>query len=194
MAQRTVTRLLGRWEAGDPSALDALAPLVYHELEKLASAYLRRERGDHTLAPAALVHEAFLRLVRQRRVAWQNRSHFFGLAAQMMRRVLVEHARARGYARRGRGAVHLPLEAVPGLAATDLPEVLAVDEALDQLAERYPEAAEVTEMRFFGGFEESEIAAALGISVATVKRRWRLARAWLQRYLEGGDGPSTPPP
>jgi RNA polymerase sigma factor (TIGR02999 family) len=180
---RTITNLLAAWSHGEREAFDRLAPVVYSELRRLASSYLQRERSGHTLETGALVHEAFLRLVDQRQVSWQNRSHFFAIAALVMRRVLVEHARIRHYARRGRGALHLPLTAATLIGVAAAPEVLAVDEAVRQLAERYPEAGQVVELRFFGGLTESEIGEVLGVSVPTVKRRWRMARAWLYRYL-----------
>lgn len=180
---RTITNLLAAWSHGEHEAFDRLAPLVYSELRRLASSYLQRERSGHTLETGALVHEAFLRLVDQRQVSWQNRSHFFAIAALVMRRVLVEHARSRRYARRGRGALHLPLTAATQIGVVSAPEVLAVDEAVQQLGERYPEAARVVELRFFGGLTESEIGEVLGVSVPTIKRRWRMARAWLYRYL-----------
>ncbi|HET9228743.1 MAG TPA: ECF-type sigma factor [Thermoanaerobaculia bacterium] len=176
MATRTVTRLLVAWSQGDGKALDLLAPLVYSRLRQLASGYLRRERPGHVLETGALVNEAFLRLFGQDHVSWQNRSHFFALAALMMRRVLIEHARRRQHADR---ASCLPLEV--GLARAS--DVLALDEALRQLSFRHPQAGKIVELRFFGGLNESEIAEVVGLSVPTVKRRWRFARAWLHRYL-----------
>jgi RNA polymerase sigma factor (TIGR02999 family) len=178
---RTVTHLLRAWSQGEPGALDLLTPLVYRELQGLAASYLRRERPEHTLAPSGLVHEAFLRLVRQRDVEWQNRHHFFGLAAQTMRRVLVEHARRRGSARRraALGAIEDAGRSGEEAAA----EGCAIAEALRELARLHPQAARIVELRFFGGWSETEIAGSLGLSVPTVKRRWRLARAWLHRYL-----------
>jgi len=178
MATRTLTHLLAAWSRGDAEALDRLAPLVYRRLRQLAANSLRRERSGHTLETGALVNEAFLRLLRQARVSWKNRSHFFAVAAMMMRRVLIEHARRRQYA-----APHLPLDAAAEVARAEASEVLALDEALRQLSSRHPQVRKVVELRFFGGLNESEIAEMLGISVPTVKRRWRFARAWLRRYL-----------
>jgi RNA polymerase sigma factor (TIGR02999 family) len=180
MATRTLTHLLAAWSQGDAEALDRLAPLVYSKLRQLAANYLRRERSGHTLETGALVHEAFLRLLRQGEVSWKNRSHFFAIASLMMRRVLIEHARRRQHADR---ALHLPLDAVAEVGLAEASEVLALDEALQQLSARHPQAGKIVELRFFGGLNESEIAEVIGISVPTVKRRWRFARAWLQRYL-----------
>jgi RNA polymerase sigma factor (TIGR02999 family) len=187
MAEGTITHLLAAWSQGDREALDRLAPLVYGELRRLAFNYLRRERPGHTIETGTLVHEAFLRLVDQRQVSWQNRAHFFGIAALMMRRVLVEQARSRQSARRGEGALHVSLDAAAEIGVVEAPEVLALAEALRQLSESYPQAAEVVELRFFGGLDEREIGEVLGISVPTVKRRWRMARAWLHRQLAGPD-------
>jgi RNA polymerase sigma factor (TIGR02999 family) len=179
---RTLTHWLAAWSRGDGEALDRLAPLVYGRLRQLAASHLRRERSGHTLETGALVNEAFLRLLGQCKVSWKNRSHFFAIAALMMRRVLVEHARRRQDAAR---APHLPLDAVAEVGMAEAPEILALDEALRQLNARYPQAEKIVVLRFFGGLNESEIAEVLGISVPTVKRRWRFARAWLQRYLAG---------
>lgn len=176
MATRTLTRLLAAWSQGDGEALDRLAPLVYGRLRQLASGYLRRERPGHVLETGALVNEAFLRLFGQDHVSWQNRSHFFAIAAVMMRRVLIEHARRRQHSDR---ASCLPLEV--GLSRA--PDILALDEALRQLSTRHPQAGKIVELRFFCGLNESEIAEVVGLSVPTVKRRWRFARAWLHRYL-----------
>ena len=178
MATRTLTDWLAAWSRGDAEALDRLAPLVYGKLRQLAASYLRRERSGHTLETGALVNEAFLRLLRQGRVSWKNRSHFFAIAAMMMRRVLIEHARRRQYA-----APHLPLDAAAEVGMAEVSEALVLEGALRQLSARHPQVREIVELRFFSGLNESEIAEALGISVPTVKRRWRFARAWLQRYL-----------
>ncbi|HEX5719065.1 MAG TPA: ECF-type sigma factor [Thermoanaerobaculia bacterium] len=182
MATRTLTRLLSAWSQGDGEALDRLAPLVYGKLRQLASCYLRRERPGHVLETGALVNEAFLRLFSQHRVSWKNRSHFFAIAALMMRRVLIEHARRRQHAGR---VPCLPLEAAAEVGLAEASDVLALDEALRQLSARHPQAGKIVELRFFGGLNESEISEVLGISVPTVKRRWRFARAWLHRYLAG---------
>ena len=191
MADRTVTLWLAAWSQGSGEALERLVPLVYGELRQLAARCLWRERSGHTLETGALVHEAFLRLVDQRQVSWQNRSHFFGIAALMMRRVLVEHARGRQYARRGRGALHLPLDAAVEVGDTVAPEIRDLNEALGQLIEFYPQAGRVVELRFFGGLTENEIGELLGISAPTVKRRWRMARAWLHRYLSRSGPPES---
>lgn len=183
MATRTLTHLLAAWSHGNGEALDRLAPLVYSRLRQLAANYLRRERLGHTLEADALVNEAFLRLFGQTQVSWKNRSHFFAVAALMMRRVLIDHARRRQYAGR---APHLPLDAIGEVElAKASSEVLALDEALRQLSARHPQAGKIVELRFFGGLNEGEIAEVVGVSVPTVKRRWRFARAWLHRYLAG---------
>jgi RNA polymerase sigma factor (TIGR02999 family) len=182
MATRTLTRLLAAWSQGNGEALERLAPLVYDRLRLLASSYLRRERPGHVLETGALVNEAFLRLFGQDQVSWQNRSHFFAIAALMMRRVLIEHARRRQPADR---MPCLPLEAVAEVGLARASDVLALDEALRQLSTRHPQAGKIVELRFFGGLNESEIAEVVGVSVPTVKRRWRFARAWLHRYLAG---------
>jgi RNA polymerase sigma factor (TIGR02999 family) len=178
-----VTELLGHWGNGDPAARDALIPLVYGELRRMARRYLQRERGDHTLQSAALVHEAYLRLVRQDAPQWQNRAHFFGVAAQLMRHILVDHARHRLAAKRGAGAPRLTL--APGIALPERPEMdlLALDDALNLLANLDPQASRMVELRFFGGLSIEETAVVLGVSPATVKREWSTARAWLQREM-----------
>jgi RNA polymerase sigma factor (TIGR02999 family) len=182
MASRTLTHLLAAWSQGDGEALERLAPLVYGRLRQLASSYLRRERPGHVLETGALVNEAFLRLFGQDQVSWQNRSHFFAIAALMMRRVLIEHARRRQHADR---MPCFPLEAAAEVGLARASDVLALDEALGQLSDRHPQAGKIVELRFFGGLNESEIAEVVGLSVPTVKRRWRFARAWLHRYLAG---------
>jgi RNA polymerase sigma factor (TIGR02999 family) len=180
-----VTRLLVRWSSGEEQALAELTPLVYGELRRIASRYLRKERSDHTLQATALVNEAYLRLVDQTRVDWKNSLHFMALASQMMRRILVDHARTRRYAKRGGGARPISLEAAPEVSMDAAPDLIEVDEALDRLAEVHPELARVVELRFFGGLTSEEIAKLLDLSVPTVTRRWRLARAWLYRHLSG---------
>lgn len=181
-----ITRLLVRWSEGDGEALDALMSAVYAELRQLASSYLRRESSGHTLQTSALIHEAFLKLIDQREVQWQNRAHFFGIAAQAMRRILVDHARGQRYAKRGGGRRRLSLEEVCELPVERPPELVALDDALSDLAAIDPEQAKIVEMRYFAGLTGEEIAALLGQSVRTVTRRWRMARAWL--YLELTDG------
>jgi RNA polymerase sigma factor (TIGR02999 family) len=177
-----ITELLKGAGAGDSAAADRLIAVVYAELHQLAASYLRRERPDHTLQTTALVHEAWIRLAGQRGTSWQNRGHFFGIAAQAMRRVLVDHARRRNAGKRvGDRAVTLGDE--PGSTAGDSDEILAVDEALERLAALDARQARIVELRYFAGFTVEETAQALGISPATVKRDWTSARAWLQREL-----------
>jgi RNA polymerase sigma factor (TIGR02999 family) len=184
----SVTKLLLEWGHGSSVARDELMPLVYEELRRLAGARLRDERADHTLQATAIVHEAYLRLVDQRRVRWRNRAHFFAIAARMIRRILVDHARRRQAGKRGGGRVRVTMdEEWAGLAERDL-DLVALDEALRELAELDPELARLVEMRFFGGLTIEETAAALEISPATVKREWAAARAWLRRRI-GGDTP-----
>ena len=180
-----VTALLRQWSDGRQDALDRLLPEIYAELRKLASSYLRRERSDHTLQATALVNEAFLRLVDQRAVQWENRAHFFGIAAQMMRRILVDHARAHGAAKRGDGQAPLALDEALVAAPSSNVDVLALDEGLTRLAALDPQPARVVELRFFGGLTMEETAVALRISPATVGREWALAKAWLYAELSG---------
>jgi RNA polymerase sigma-70 factor (ECF subfamily) len=182
-----VTQLLSQWQAGDDRALDQLMPLVYGELRRLAGRYLNREREGHTFETQDLIHEAFLRLIDQRQVDWRSRAHFFAIAAQMMRRILVDHARRRGSLRHGGDVRQLMLDEVPDLAAHRGEDLLALDEALSELAQSDESLARVVELRFFGGLEHDEIASLLGVSNPTVRRRWRVARAWLYRHLSGGE-------
>jgi RNA polymerase sigma factor (TIGR02999 family) len=178
-----VTQLLVDWRNGDNEALDALLPLVYDKLRQLAETYLRRERPDHTLQPTALVHEAYLRLVDQTNVDWQNRAQFFGVAANMMRRILVNHARDRHVAKRGGFACKMSLdEAISFFEQQDV-ELVALDEALITLAKIDPQQSQIVELRFFGGLTVEETAEVLGISPATIKREWRTAKAWLYKEL-----------
>ena len=177
----SATVLLLRWKSGDRDAVDELLPLVYDELRRLANAYLHRERGGHTLQSTALVHEAYLRLIDQS-VDWQSRSHFFGIAAQMMRRILVDHARARNAAKRGAGLKVTLDERMAVADARDL-DVIALDSALARLSAQDEGQAKIVEMRFFAGLSIEETAEALGISPATVKRDWTMAKAWLMREL-----------
>jgi RNA polymerase sigma factor (TIGR02999 family) len=185
-----VTRLLLRWSEGDASALDRLLPVIYGELRRIASSQLRRERPDHTLAPTALVHELYLRLVDQRRATWQHRAQFFGVAAQLMRRILVDHARERQATKRGGSATRVSLEyaleeseAAGPAHGSDALEVLSVDEALSRLARLDADQARIVELRFFAGLTVEETAHLLNRSPRTIKREWRLARAWLYREL-----------
>jgi RNA polymerase sigma factor (TIGR02999 family) len=178
-----VTALLKEWSAGDRGALERLMPLVYDELRRLAAAHLKSERGNHTLQPTALVHEAYLRLVGQRSVSWANRAHFFGIAAQMMRRVLVDHARKRQAAKRTPGTVHVDLGTSETADADRAPELLALDQALTELEKLDPRQAKVVELRFFAGLSVEETAEVAGISTATVKREWKTARAFLRHEI-----------
>lgn len=182
---RAVTQLLRAWTGGSDQALEALLPLVEAELRRLARGYLARERKGHTLQTTALVNEAFLRLVDARSIPWQDRAHFLGIAARLMRRVLVDHARTRGYQKRGGDLQRVSLDEAM-VASPDLDfNLLALDRALDKLAVADPRKARVIEMRFFGGLTVEETAEALQVSADTVKRDWRLAKLWLLRDLEG---------
>jgi RNA polymerase sigma factor (TIGR02999 family) len=180
-----VTRLLQDWSGGDRGAAERLMPLVYDELRHLARSYLRRERSDHTLQPTALVNEAYLKLIDQTRVSWQNRSHFFGIAAQVMRRVLLDHARSHASAKRGGGGHNkLSLDDAKVPAVERAAELLALDEALQRLAEVFPRKGRVVELRFFGGLSTAEAAEVLGVSEKTVMREWESAKLWLYRELD----------
>ena len=182
-----VTELLVAWGGGDRNALDALLPLIYGELRCQAERALRRESTGHTLQPTALVHEAYLRLVDQDRVQWQNRAHFFGVAAQLIRRILVDHARSRRAVKRGGGAVQLTLgdaDAQSSARADDDVDLLTLHDALERLTALDARQGQLVELRYFGGLSIEETAAAMGISAATVKREWTVARAWLRRELE----------
>lgn len=174
-----VTQLLQQWSLGREDALERLLPEIYAELRRLAASYLRDERRDHTLQPSALVHEAYLKLVDQRAVQWQNRAHFFGIAAQAMRRILVDHARAHGADKRGSGQRAVPLDESLAVGAMPDLDLLALHEALSRLAAIDPQQARVVELRFFGGLTMEETAEAMRISPATVGREWVLAKAWL---------------
>lgn len=185
--EHDITLILQGAAAGEPDALRALFASVYDDLRSRARAYLSGERADHTLQPTALVHEAYLRLIDQNRVVWQNRAHFLAVAGQAMRRILVDHARARGAQKRSGGKVHLSLDdqIVLGDAAAD-PIILALDDALTRLEGEQPEIARVVEMRFFGGLTQDECAALLGVSRRTVCRHWDFAQAWLFREMRDG--------
>ena len=178
-----VTALLGDWGRGDQGALSQLLPLVYEELRRIATRQLRGERAGHTLQPTALVHEAYLRLVDQRNVDWENRAHFFGVAAQVMRRILVDHARRHRASKRGDGLPSVPIDDAKGAVAPDVIPVLALDHALDRLAAMDEELARLVELRAFGGMTIEEAACVLKVSASTAKREWRTAKAWLTREL-----------
>jgi len=185
MAQHSenITDLLISYGRGDKESLDKLMPAVYDELRRQAARYLRREQPGHTLQTTALIHEAYLRLVDQRNVQWQNRAHFFGIAAQMMRRILTDHARRRGYGKHGGELRRVRLDDLSDIAAKSDAGLVAVDEALVELKGVNEGLAKIVELRFFGGLEHDEIAAVLGVSNATVRRRFRIAKAWLYRRL-----------
>ena len=181
-----VSGLLRAWGRGDVEAREKLMPLVYEDLRRRAAAYLRRERVDHTLQPTALVHEAYLRLVGQERVAWRNRAHFFGVAAQMMRRILVDHARGHRRGKRFGAAVRVTLDERVGSAKPPDCELLLLDQALTELAAIDPQQAQIVELRYFGGLSEDEVANVLTVSRSTVTREWHTARAWLYRRITTG--------
>jgi RNA polymerase sigma-70 factor (ECF subfamily) len=181
-----VTQLLLKWSQGDRSAMEELLPMVYRELQKIAHRYLNKERGEHTLQTTALVHEAYIKLIDQTRVQWQNRAHFFGIAAQAMRRILVDNARQRLAGKRGKGAEKLSIEDneidISDEKASNLVEL---DLALKKLAELDPQKARLVELRYFGGLSLEETAEVLGVSRPTVIRQWRLAKAWLYKEIAG---------
>jgi RNA polymerase sigma factor (TIGR02999 family) len=181
----TISQLLRAWGRGDIQAREDLVPLVYQELRRRASAYLRRERPDHTLQPTSLVHEAYIRLMAQTRVSWLNRAQFFALAAQLMRRVLVDYARERQSAKRPRGIRVTFDEGLRAVPPRDC-ELLMLDDALQDLARLDPRQAEIVELKYFGGLSEPEVAAVMSLSRATVTREWQSARAWLYRRITKG--------
>jgi len=180
---KEITRLLVAWGEGDESALERLTPLVYEELRRLAHHYMGRERPGHTLQTTALVNEAYVRLIDWKNVHWQNRAHFFGVSAQLMRRILVDFARARGYAKRGGGALAVTLDKAALVSNDKGADIVALDEALVSLAELDERQSRVVELRFFGGLSVEETAEVLKVSPGTVRRDWSLARAWLHREL-----------
>lgn len=181
-----VTQLLVKLSSGDRSALDELLPLVYDELRRLANRYLRRERSDHTLQATALVNEAYLRLVDQN-VPWQNRAHFFGVAAEMMRRILVDHARSHQAQKRGSGGIKLSLDDAINMSDERATDLIALDDALNALAEFDPQKSRIVELRFFAGLSIEETAKVLGIGTATVIRQWKTAKAWLYHEVSKGN-------
>ena len=183
-----VTRLLSNWSKGDSEARDAVFPLVYDELRKLAASYLRRERSDHTLQATALVHEAYMRLVEHDHANFQNRQHFFGAAAQLMRRILVDHARGRLAAKRGSASTRVELTEAIAMSQDQPVEMLALDESLTRLASLDLQQAQVVELRVFAGLSVEETAEVMSISPATVKREWALAKAWLLRQIQRNHG------
>jgi len=180
----SVTQLLIKWGEGDKAALDELMPVVYDTLRKLAASYLRHERVNHTLQPTALVDEAYVRLVDQRNASWQNRAHFFGVAAKLMRNILVDYARERLAAKRGGDQYRLSLSKADHAASGSDVDLIALDDALNELAAIKPEYARIIELRFFGGLTIKETAVAMGLSTATVERHWTFARTWLRREIK----------
>jgi len=178
-----LTQLLVDWSNGDRAALDKLMPLIDAELRRLAHRYMTRERAGHTLQTTALVNEAFLRLVNRKNLQWQNRAHFFGIAAQLMRTILVDHARSHASAKRGGGARNLELDEAMVVSQQKASEVIALDDALNQLALLDPQQSRIVELRFFGGLTVEEAAEVLQVSPATIKREWSTAKAWLYHEL-----------
>ncbi len=183
LAPHEVTQLLIDWSNGSQDAVEHLFPLVYEELRRLAHRYMRRERPGHTLQTTAVVHEAYLRLIDQNHVQWQNRAHFFAIAAQMMRRILITHAQSHAYAKRGGGALKVSLDEAAVLSPARAGELIALDEALKSLAVIDVRRSQVVELRFFGGLSNEEIAEVLKISPNTVTRDWNVAKAWLYREM-----------
>lgn len=184
-----ITRLLGELRQGNENALAELMPLLYPELRRLASYYLQRERGNHTLQATALVHEAYLRLVGQKDARWENRSQFMSVASQLMRRILVDYSRGHNAAKRGGNVGRIYLEEAGIVAKGRAAEVIALDDALNRLAELDPDQSRLVELRFFGGLSIEETAALMGTSPATVKRNWSVAKAWLAREMKSGQDP-----
>jgi RNA polymerase sigma factor (TIGR02999 family) len=191
-AHGDVTLLLGQLAAGKEEVASKLIPLVYNELRKLAGGYMRRERMDHTLQPTALVHEAYLKLVEQRSVNWQSRAHFFGIAAQLMRRILVDHARGHLRDKRGGGVIPVPLDEALVFAPEQSSEIVKLDQSLERLAKLDPRQSKIVELRFFGGLTVEQTAEVLGISPKTVKRDWSVAKAWLHGDLKTNHGDTAP--
>ena len=186
-----VTQLLKAWSQGDQAAFERLMPLVYEELRRVARRYMGRERAGHTLQTTALVNEAYLRLIDASQVEWQNRAHFFAISAQLMRRILVDYARAHNYAKRGGEAHHVPLEEAAVFSAEQAPDLVALDDALTNLAAIDQRKSRVVELRFFGGLSVEETAEVLKVSPRTVMSDWSLAKAWLLRELSGEGGNET---
>ena len=191
MQGTSLTALLRQVKEGNKEALNTLVPIAYGELRRLADSYLRRERSDHTLQPTALIHEAYMRLVDQEQPDYRNRSHFFGVAAQLMRQILVDHARTRNAGKRGGGDAKIPLESVAEASHSRPEAFLDLDFALRKLEERDPRKARVIEMRFFGGLTAEESAELLSVSIETIRRDLRLGQAWLQRELARGSLPPS---
>jgi len=184
-ASEGITQLLINWRNGDKAALDQLMPLVYEELRRLARGFMGKERNNHTLQTSALINEAYLKLVDQDETNWQNRAHFFAVSAQIMRHILVDHARSYGYEKRGAGAQRLGLDDVKVFSEERAGELVALDEALTDLATVDPRKSRLVELRFFGGLNIEETAEVMNLSPTTVQREWRAAKAWLQRFIKG---------
>ena len=182
---KDISKLLRAWSDGDQSALNRLTPIVYNELRRLAHRYMERERPGHTLQTTALVNEAYIRLVDYKRMQWQDRAHFFAVSAQVMRRILVDHARSHNI-KRGRGVQHVTLDEVAIMIGDRTGDFAALDEALNELARLDPRKVQIIEMRFFGGLSVEETAEVLKVSAATVRRDWSIAKLWLYRELGGG--------
>jgi RNA polymerase sigma-70 factor, ECF subfamily len=181
-----ITQMLIELTDGNHEVVDQILPRIYDELRRLAGSYLRRERSDHTLQPTALVHEAYMKLIDQRNVRWQNRAHFFGIAAQVMRRILMDHARKHLAEKRGGEAEKLPLEdEILVVSHGRSAELLALDEALERLGAMDPQKAKIVELRYFGGLSIEETAEVIGVSVPTINRQWRMAKAWLYSEISG---------
>jgi RNA polymerase sigma-70 factor, ECF subfamily len=187
LSPQGVTELLLEWRQGDSAALDKLTPLVYDELRRIAHRFMRQERDGHTLQTTALVNEAYVRLVGQREVRWQNRAHFFAVTAQVMRRVLIDHARRRRYAKRGGEAQQVPLEDASVMSQGRAAELVALDAALEALAKLDPRKSRVVELRYFGGLSIEETAEVLEVSPMTVRRDWRAAKAWLYKAVTSNE-------
>jgi RNA polymerase sigma-70 factor (ECF subfamily) len=184
---REITQLLVDWGNGDKATLDRLVPLIYEELRRLARYHMRRERPGHTLQTSALVNEAYLRLIDQTNVRWQNRAHFFGIAAQLMRRIMIDHARSHARAKRGGGAQNLSLDEAALATREKASELLALDYALTELEVLDPRKSQIVELRFFGGLSNEEAAEVLKVSSRTIEREWRVAKAWLYRAVSKGE-------
>ena len=186
MAKRSpqgITQLLERWNQGDEEALDQLMPLVYDELHRLAGAYLRREHREHTLQPTALINEAYLKLIQQHNTRWQNRAQFYGVAAQLMRRILVDHARSHYATKRGGDRINVSLKNIGAFGEQPDADLLALHDVLNRLAEIDPDQSRIVELRFFGGLTIEETAEVMHVSHSTVEREWKIAKAWLKREL-----------
>ena len=184
LSRKEVTVLLQAWNEGDPSAPEKLAPLIYAELRKLARRSMRKENAQHTLETGALINEAYLRLADWKNARWENRAHFYGVASQIMRRVLVDHARAHGYQKRGGGARPISLDEAVVASPERGRDLIALDEALERLSKRHPRKGKVVELRFFGGLSVEETAAVLNVSPFTVIRDWNFVKAWLSREIK----------